>query len=138
MARDFTQVDIEGYSTLILTEKARAVLSGSEKVFFRKDLRPVKKKGKRVRRRAEPPASSPEGALFEELKQLRLAVAKAQSVPPYVIFHDVTLKEMAATLPGTLEEMRYISGVGEKKLEKYGQSFLEKILDHKPGPAGRC
>ncbi|MGE0776412.1 MAG: HRDC domain-containing protein, partial [Sphingomonadaceae bacterium] len=54
-------------------------------------------------------------------------LAKAQGVPPYVIFHDATLREMAASRPSARGEMASISGVGERKLDAYGDAFLEAI-----------
>ena len=65
--------------------------------------------------------------LFAKLKELRLSFAKAENMPPYIIFHDKTLMEMAHKKPSSLEEMGKISGVGETKLKKYGKAFLEKI-----------
>ena len=66
--------------------------------------------------------------LFELLREHRLEIANENGVPPYIIFHDSTLEEMAKTRPATLEAMRYISGVGEQKLEQYGETFLNIIL----------
>jgi len=68
--------------------------------------------------------------LFEALRTLRLSLAQEQGVPPYVIFHDTTLTEMARTRPKTLDAMRYISGVGEQKLKHYGHQFLEEMAKH--------
>jgi ATP-dependent DNA helicase RecQ len=65
-----------------------------------------------------------EEALFEELRALRRQIADREGVPAYVIFHDATLREMAAVRPATLDEMLDVSGVGERKLEKYGEEFL--------------
>src|SRR5690606_25795190 len=62
--------------------------------------------------------------LFDALRHYRMELAKEQNVPPYVIFHDKTLLEMAARKPQTLEEFATISGVGESKMNRYGQSFL--------------
>jgi ATP-dependent DNA helicase RecQ len=69
-------------------------------------------------------------ALFEALREHRLTLAQEQGVPPYIIFHDSTLEEMARTRPTRLEDLRYISGVGEQKLKRFGQSFLELISAH--------
>ena len=62
--------------------------------------------------------------LFEELRALRRQIAERERVPAYVIFHDATLREMAAARPQTAEELLLVSGVGERKLEKYGDEFL--------------
>ena len=66
--------------------------------------------------------------LTRGMRQLRRQLALSQGVPPYIIFSDATLEEMAAQRPQSLEEMRYISGVGEKKLGQYGEAFLDVIV----------
>jgi ATP-dependent DNA helicase RecQ len=68
--------------------------------------------------------------LWEALREKRRVLAEAQGVPPYVVFHDRTLKEMCARLPRDLGALSTISGIGERKLDKYGQAFLEVIGDH--------
>ncbi len=70
------------------------------------------------------------GELFEELRQLRLRLAQKQGVPPYLIFSDASLEEMAAVMPEEEEEMQDISGVGEKKMKLYGALFLKAIKDY--------
>jgi ATP-dependent DNA helicase RecQ len=67
-------------------------------------------------------------ALLAALKAARMTLARAQGVPPYVIFHDKTLYDLAETKPQTLEQMAYVHGIGEQKLAKYGQAFLDMIL----------
>ncbi|SDA37544.1 ATP-dependent DNA helicase RecQ [Dialister histaminiformans] len=69
------------------------------------------------------------GALFEQLRRLRTQMAKEEQVPPFVIFSDATLEQMAAVRPVTRDELRQISGVGVFKLEKYGERFLKLIRD---------
>ena len=71
------------------------------------------------------PAAS--GGLFEALRAWRAAEAKAQNVPPYVIFHDATLREIAGARPGSLEELAQIKGVGASKLSRYGAEVLEVV-----------
>ena len=75
-------------------------------------------RGGRARRRRGRGAD--DDALFEELRALRREIADREGVPAYVIFHDATLREMAAVRPATAEELLDVSGVGERKLEKYG------------------
>jgi ATP-dependent DNA helicase RecQ len=72
-------------------------------------------------------------ALFERLRTLRKRLAVEQAVPPYVIFHDKTLALMARRRPLSLEALLGISGVGQAKLEKYGEAFLEEIRAEEPG-----
>src|SRR5439155_582165 len=68
--------------------------------------------------------------LFEALRLLRKDVAAAQSVPPYVIFHDTALRDMARRRPTTLEGFRHVQGVGEKKLADHGAAFVALIVDY--------
>jgi ATP-dependent DNA helicase RecQ len=65
--------------------------------------------------------------LWEALRALRIQLADEAGVPPYVIFHDVTLQEMVKKRPNTTADMRYISGVGDQKINRYGQQFLAEI-----------
>ena len=65
--------------------------------------------------------------MFEQLRSWRAAAAKEQGVPAYVIFHDSTLREIAATGPASLAELSLITGVGENKLAKYGQQVLDAL-----------
>jgi len=126
IALGYLATDIEGHGAVKLVEQSRPLLRGEIDLVLRKsqkDKESVKKKGKRTTslRRVDEP-------LFELLREHRLELANEYGVPPYIIFHDSTLEEMAKTRPGSLERMQYISGVGEQKLKKYGQSFLDVIL----------
>ena len=119
---------VEGdYSTLALTEGSGAVLRGDRKVLLRREPeRPARVK------QAKKPAvldELPEAAraVFERLRAWRGATAKEQGVPAYVVFHDATLKEIAAMMPTTLAALGTISGIGESKLAKYGQGVLDTL-----------
>jgi len=102
--------------------EARAILKGDQNVDL---ILPPKREG---RKRRDGAAANPIGdPLFEALRACRRDLAKAIDVPPYVIFHDSTLREMAALRPDTLTALGRISGVGARKLEAYGMAFLETI-----------
>ena len=73
---------------------------------------------------------SEDRALWEALRTLRTDLARDQGVPPYVIFSDATLLEMVAAAPRTRDEMAGISGVGQHKLERYGDAFIQAIEGH--------
>ncbi|MFN7250026.1 MAG: DNA helicase RecQ [Anaerobacillus sp.] len=103
------------YPTVKLTEKAVSVLKNGEKVLQK--VRPTRK---------EEPIHS---ELFEVLRQLRKELAEEEKLPPYIIFSDVTLKEMCKFHPKTKADMLQIKGVGEMKFEKYGERFLEAIIN---------
>ncbi|MFA5853865.1 MAG: ATP-dependent DNA helicase RecQ [Patescibacteria group bacterium] len=83
-----------------------------------------------LRPKAAPVKLSPDTALFEHLRALRKRLAYAQHVPPYMIFGDVSLKQMAASRPGNREEFAAISGVGQKKLEMFGETFMDAIRNY--------
>ena len=133
VARGFLVTDAEGHNTLALTARAAPVLKGAERVEFRFEQEPAKKKAKKVRAaKGRAPAVSAAGGgaeddLFERLRALRLELARAAGVPPYVVFHDSTLREMALLKPTTLAHLAQLPGIGEKKLERYGPRFLELL-----------
>jgi ATP-dependent DNA helicase RecQ len=83
-----------------------------------------------VRSGAESAIAEADRALFAALRQKRLEIARAQNVPPYVIFHDKTLIELAAARPASRREMAEVPGVGEAKLDRYGPAFLSVIAEH--------
>jgi ATP-dependent DNA helicase RecQ len=70
-----------------------------------------------------------EAELFEYLRQLRLEIARRDQVPPYVVFSDATLRSMAQQRPRNQQEMRAVSGVGQRKWERYGEQFLQAIRE---------
>ncbi len=89
--------------------------------------RPTKE---RPARRSRVEAESWDGVdrvLFDRLRELRLELARARGVPPYVIFHDTTLREMARAKPATQDALREIYGVGARKAEQLGEIFLSAI-----------
>ena len=125
-------VDIEGYGGLRLGDGARKALRGEEPLHFRHEPRPAKrqrksKAGAAAAATIEDPADQ---ELFEVLRQKRTEIARARKVPPYVIFSDRSLIEMALIKPIDLAAMELVHGVGETKLERYGQTFLEVIARH--------
>jgi ATP-dependent DNA helicase RecQ len=127
ISRGLLSVDIEGHGGLRLTEAARPVLRGEEKLL----LRQVSKAEKPERKRNETQfRKAAEGALWEALRQKRKQLAEEQGVPAYVILHDATLVEMVERQPQTLEQLGLISGIGARKLEAYGDAFLEVICEH--------
>ena len=119
-------VDSAGYGALQLSEKSRPLLRGEVDLPLRRDLL-VAKAAKKVKRKGADVAEEDQG-LFEALRDCRKQLADENSVPPYVIFHDATLKQMAADKPTTDEGLMEISGVGQTKLERYGADFLEVII----------
>ena len=130
LASGILESDIEAYGGLKLSEAARPILRGEQSVWLRRDADPVKRKSQRAERTAkarEPFAGANDDPLWLALKAKRLALAREQGVPPYVIFHDSTLMEILNQRPATLEEMAKISGVGQAKLARYGEEFLSVL-----------
>ncbi|WP_423069155.1 DNA helicase RecQ [Devosia sp. CN2-171] len=111
------------FGALHLAEDARAVFKGERKITFRRD-RPRKATETRRALQNAVALPGPAQALFDALRAERATIAKAQGVPPYVVFHDTTLREMAMDRPQTMAELATISGVGESKLKRYGAEFL--------------
>ena len=124
----YLDIDAEGYGALKLSEKCRPLLRGEAELQLRQQRRQEKKEKRTSRSQGLLPLHHQ--PLFDALRALRLEIAQTQGVPPYVIFHDSTLQGMAETRPDSLEQMRFIGGVGEKKLVSYGQPFLDLIRQH--------
>jgi ATP-dependent DNA helicase RecQ len=127
IAHGLLSVDLEGYGGLHLTEACRPVLRGEQQLMLRK-LSQRSSTGKRDRK-ASQFSDQADKALWQALRARRQQLAEEQSVPAYVIFHDATLMEMVTYRPETLEQMGRLSGVGERKLEAYGDEFLAVIRE---------
>ncbi len=134
VARDLLSVDVDGYGSLRLTPAARPVLRGETSVELRRDARaPAQRRGAREARDRVRSALRPENqALFDALRARRRELAESQGVPPYVIFHDASLVEMAERQPRSLAEFAEVPGVGSAKLERYGAMFIDLIRAHAP------
>ena len=134
VAAGLLQVDAENHGGLSITAQGRAFLQNNESLSLRQ---PRVQKASRARRGAGAPVhSGADSPLFDALRARRLELARAQGVPPYVIFHDKTLHDMAAVKPATMEQMAGISGVGDAKLARYGQDFLDVIQSVANRPIG--
>ena len=130
VAAGYISVDMEAYGGLKLAEAARPVLKGLQEVWLRRDADPVKRKSLRGERKSrETFAGAGDDPLWLALKAKRMELAREQGVPPYVIFHDSTLLEIHNRKPQTLDEMAQIGGVGQAKLAKYGDAFLQVVED---------
>ncbi|MGV6475419.1 DNA helicase RecQ [Azotobacter vinelandii] len=130
VARGLADVDLDGYGGLRLNQGCRALLRGEVRLELRRDLKP----------QAPRPTASAASQLvrhdereqWEALRTLRRRLAEEHSVPPYVIFPDATLLEMLRSRPRSLSEMARVNGVGARKLERYGEAFLE-VLNRSAG-----
>ena len=126
------------YSTVVFTESSRAAMRGERQVMMRRE------QPKQARTRTRAPGrsgaaqvelSGEAAPVFERLRAWRGATAKEQGVPAYVIFHDATLREIAARMPADLGALGTISGIGENKLAKYGEGVLGVLAGAPPEAA---
>ena len=130
IAQGALDVDTAGHGGLFLVQdRARPILRGETRVLMRQETARRPRDVERPRRpaiAAQEPAPESAG-LFESLRAWRAAQAKAQAVPPYVIFHDTVLREIAAVRPASLDELGQIKGVGASKLQRYGLAVLDVL-----------
>ena len=131
LAQELIRQDGDRYPVLKLTPRGANVLMGKDEVF---GLKREEVKAKERRRKTAEGGWYDE-TLFDRLRVIRKKIAGENHVPPYVIFSDKTLHEMCRHFPKTASEMRRISGVGDVKLERYGEDFLEEIRNY--GGSGR-
>jgi ATP-dependent DNA helicase RecQ len=125
IARDALRSD--AYGGLSFGPAARPILKGEESLTIA--VPPPRRRGSR--RRA---GDGPHDPLFEALRSARRSIAAQAGVPPYVVFHDSTLREIAAARPGTLDELARVQGVGSVKLERYGQAMLAALREAEEAP----
>ena len=127
VARGLADIDIEGFGGLRLSDSCRPLLRGEVTLELRRELKPQTT----VKSSSASPASQlvrgEEREQWEALRALRRKLAEEHGVPPYVIFPDSTLLEMLRSQPTSLSEMATVSGVGARKLERYGEAFLEVL-----------
>jgi ATP-dependent DNA helicase RecQ len=129
LVKGYVLVDHEGYGALALTEASRALLRGEVTLRVREDTKaPAARKA-----RAAPSELAPDDEpLWQALRECRRQLAAEQNVPPYVIFHDATLKQMAALRPVDEAALLTVAGVGQAKLARYGERFLAILRAHPP------
>lgn len=125
VAQGYLVSDMIGHGTLRLTEKARPLLRGEHAMQMRRQRKPLKTKESKTVSFAT--LSGADSQLFEKLRAHRSQLAHQRAIPPYIIFHDKTLHEMAQQRPRNENDLRAITGVGEKKLLEYGAGFLNIV-----------
>lgn len=128
LAFGYLEVDGQGYGGLRLSETSRPLLRGETPLMLRSDLKVRQNRaGEHSGKHNLVPADQ---VLWERLRLKRRQISKDQGVPPYVIFHDSTLLALVQIKPTRLQAMVGVSGVGERKLAKYGQLFVDVIADY--------
>jgi ATP-dependent DNA helicase RecQ len=137
MASGYVATDEEGHGSLTLTDRARPLLRGEEQFLMREVAATTKaERGKSARDKSSGAAALAGGSdvLYVALKALRLKLASEAGLPPYVICHDRTLVEVAQKRPQSEAELHDISGLGERKIARYGAALLEVVQQFKPHP----
>lgn len=127
IALGYLDIDMERHGALRLTEKCRALLRGEQKLELRKQAKEQTVAKKSKQKNTVRPQDAP---LWDALRIVRMTLAEEHGVPPFVIFHDSTLQEMVKKRPQTLNDFSRISGVGEQKLSRYGQAFVDMIKQY--------
>ena len=128
VVRGYLSVDHNRYGALCLTASSRELLRGETELLLREEP----DKPKRSRTREKYTLQIEDEDLMEDLKALRAELAQAQGVPPYVVFHDATLVEMIQARPADHTALLEVTGVGQAKLQKYGDAFLAVLAKHQP------
>lgn len=127
VARGFARVDAERHGAFVLTQEARPLLRGEQTVELREEVRVSKTKRTAGPRREAWEMAPADEPLWQALKSCRASLADEAGVPPFLVFHDATLREFVRTRPQTPEAMLQLHGVGQAKLERFGIAFLEVI-----------
>jgi ATP-dependent DNA helicase RecQ len=127
VAQHLVEVDHERFNVLRLTEASRAVLRGERRVELRRQVAVARGRAKKGRSPAGAALDAAAAGLYEKLRNWRGQVAREHGVPAYVVFHDSTLQAMAQARPDSLEALRGVPGLGERKLANYGEQLLELI-----------
>jgi ATP-dependent DNA helicase RecQ len=133
VAQGFVIPDISGHGGLSLAPSANAVLRGNKTISFRIDARTGERQNPRPDRKEGGVAETLDPAartLWEELRAWRLEEARRQQLPPYVIFHDSTLSEVARLRPNSLAALAGIPGIGRTKLDRYGSAVIAIVTHH--------
>jgi ATP-dependent DNA helicase RecQ len=127
VAQHLVEVDYERFNVLRLAEASRAVLRGERRIELRRQVAPPRGRSKKARDAAGAALGAADAKLFETLRAWRAGVARAHGVPAYVVLHDSTLQTIAQARPATIDELRTIPGLGERKLANYGAQLLALV-----------
>ncbi|MGY0505625.1 DNA helicase RecQ [Luteimonas sp. e5] len=134
LAGGWLAVDAEGHGALRLTAKSAEILKQRQPLHLRREVARTRV-ATGPRRPAESLDDPAAQARFEALRGLRTRLAREQGVPPYVIFHDRTLRDIASRAPGSLRELGEVGGIGSRKLERYGEAVMQVLEGEATAPA---
>ncbi|MBX3530623.1 MAG: DNA helicase RecQ [Rhizobiaceae bacterium] len=130
IALRLVEVDLAGHGGLSIAPAGRDFLRDRPTLMLRVPAAARARRGKVARGAVQSSVAAADRDLFQALRQKRLEMARTQNVPPYVIFHDRTLIELASAKPSSRAEMASVPGVGEAKLDRYGPAFLAVIAEY--------
>ncbi|TYR30036.1 DNA helicase RecQ [Mesorhizobium microcysteis] len=130
IALRLVDVDLAGHGGLSIAAAGRDFLRDKPTLMLRVPQPPRARRDKLARSAAQSSLADSDRELFQALRAKRMEIARTQNVPPYVIFHDKTLIELAAARPASRAELENVPGIGEAKLDRYGPAFLSVIADH--------
>lgn len=130
IALRLVDVDLAGHGGLSIAPAGRDFLRDKPTLMLRVPAVPRARRSKVARNAAQASIAEADRELFQALREKRLEIARAQNLPPYVIFHDKTLIELATARPASRSEMANVPGVGEAKLDRHGPAFLAVIAEH--------
>ncbi len=130
VAQNLLQADIAEHGGLSITPKGHAFLKSKQELRLRNTVARKVKFVPVTAAKRDGEIQNAASELFDALKARRLEIARSQNLPPYVIFHDKTLREMAIQAPRSIEALLQINGVGETKSQRYGRQFLDVVLAH--------
>jgi ATP-dependent DNA helicase RecQ len=130
IALRFVDIDVSGHGGLSIAPAGRAFLRDKPTLMLREPTAPRARRSKSERSEAHASVPVADRDLFQALRSKRLELARAHNVPPYVIFHDKTLIELATARPASRAQMAGVPGIGEAKLDRYGPAFLAVIAEH--------
>lgn len=130
--KEFLLVTNDEYPIVKLTDKSYEILNGDEEVVMKiaKEQEPAKESKSKKTKKVQGVINAD---LFEVLRKIRMEIAKEEHMPPYIIFSDKALKDMSSKMPINKNEFLQVSGVGEVKCEKYGERFMEAVIQYKKG-----
>ena len=129
VSQGLVRINAERFNTVEITEAGKGAMKSRIPITLTKPLTTTRlEREKRRELRVKTGEKSFDNELFERLRRLRRAIADAKGMPAFMVFSDATLQDMAAKKPQSLEEMLSVSGVGERKLEQYGELFWEEVV----------
>lgn len=130
VSQNLLTVDMNSHSELVITEQGADFLKNKRSIRLRLEEKPMRSKEKLAAKASIAAASlssDEDHALLKALKDLRLSIAREHNLPPYVIFHDKTLIDMVLLKPKNIDQLAMVNGIGQSKLQKYGDEFLRVI-----------